>query len=78
MIRFTVGADGRLVPDAGGKMKGRGAYLCPDEGCLAKAVKKRALARTLRAENLQVDIDAVRQMVVKIQTRLTGDSGRVG
>jgi uncharacterized protein len=40
--------DGVVVP-AGPGAQGRGAYVCPDEMCLAAAQKKRAFARAFRA-----------------------------
>ena len=33
--------------DFGGKMNGRGAYLCPDPECLKKALRSKALDRSL-------------------------------
>ena len=43
-----VSRDGAVVP-AGPGAQGRGAYLCPDEECLAAAQKKRAFPRAFRA-----------------------------
>ncbi len=36
---------GEISIDLVGKKPGRGAYLCPDAACLAKAKKKKALER---------------------------------
>lgn len=36
---------GEISIDPVGKKPGRGAYLCPDPACLAKAKKKKALER---------------------------------
>lgn len=36
---------GEISIDPVGKKPGRGAYLCPDAACLAKAKKKKALER---------------------------------
>ena len=36
---------GEISIDLVGKKPGRGAYLCPDPACLAKAKKKKALER---------------------------------
>jgi hypothetical protein len=33
--------------DFAGKMQGRGAYICKNEACIAKAMKTRVLARNL-------------------------------
>ncbi len=37
----------RACLDHTGKMPGRGAYLCKNDACIAKAVKTRALTRSL-------------------------------
>ena len=34
----------------GGKMNGRGAYLCPNPECLKKAIRSKALDRSLEVE----------------------------
>ena len=48
LVRIARTPDGRVVLDRTGRAGGRGAYLCPDPTCLAKALKKGALARALR------------------------------
>jgi predicted RNA-binding protein YlxR (DUF448 family) len=40
--------DGAVVPAETGA-QGRGAYLCPDEKCLAAAQKRRAFGRAFRS-----------------------------
>ena len=47
MIRVVRCTDGTVSLDFGGKMNGRGAYICPDPECLKKARKTRALERCL-------------------------------
>ena len=47
MIRVVRGTDGTVSLDFGGKMNGRGAYVCPDPECLKKAQKSKALERSL-------------------------------
>ena len=37
----------RVRIDFGGKMNGRGAYICPDAECLKKALRSKALDRSL-------------------------------
>ncbi|MBB4682722.1 putative RNA-binding protein YlxR (DUF448 family) [Amycolatopsis jiangsuensis] len=44
-----VAVDGRLVADEGRRLPGRGAWLHPEPGCLARAERKRAFPRALRA-----------------------------
>lgn len=46
-----VGADGdTAVLDRTSKAPGRGAYICPDEECMQKAMKTRALERALQVK----------------------------
>ena len=47
MVRTPEGA---VNLDFGGKMNGRGAYLCPNPECLKKAIRSKALERSLEVE----------------------------
>ena len=47
MIRVVRGTDGNVSLDFGGKLNGRGAYICPDPACLKKAQKAQSLERSL-------------------------------
>ena len=47
MIRVVRCTDGEVRLDFSGKLNGRGAYVCPDAACLAKARKTRSLERCL-------------------------------
>ena len=47
LIRVVRGTDGTVSLDFGGKLNGRGAYLCPDPNCLKKAEKAKSLERSL-------------------------------
>ena len=48
LIRVVRPPDGSApFLDFRGKANGRGAYVCPDKGCLKKAAKSRALERAL-------------------------------
>ena len=47
LIRVVRCTDGEVRLDFGGKMNGRGAYICPDPECLKKVRKSRALDRSL-------------------------------
>ena len=39
--------EGEVHVDPTGKAKGRGVYVCPDEACIAKDFKTKALGRSL-------------------------------
>lgn len=47
LIRVVRGTDGTVSLDFSGKAQGRGAYLCPDPACLKKAIRSKALDRSL-------------------------------
>ena len=47
LIRIVRGTDGEVRVDFGGKMNGRGAYICPSVECLKKVQKSKALERSL-------------------------------
>lgn len=47
LIRVVRDPQGNIALDPGGKMSGRGAYLCPESACLAKARKAKRLERSL-------------------------------
>ena len=50
LIRFAVSPDGELVPDTDGKAEGRGVWISLGERQVAEAQKKKAFARSLKAE----------------------------
>ena len=45
LIRVVKSPEGQVSLDFRGKLPGRGAYVCPDPACLARARKSRALER---------------------------------
>ena len=47
MIRVVRTTEGTVTLDFGGKLNGRGAYVCPDPECLKKAQRSKALDRSL-------------------------------
>ena len=47
LIRVVRGTDGTVSLDFGGKLNGRGAYICPQPECLIKARKAKRLERSL-------------------------------
>lgn len=47
MIRIVRTPEGVVSLDFGGKMNGRGAYICPNPECLKKVQKSKALDRSL-------------------------------
>ncbi|MBM6976553.1 RNase P modulator RnpM [Intestinimonas butyriciproducens] len=49
LIRVVRSPEGEVSLDFKGKKPGRGAYLCPDPACLARARKSKALERAFSA-----------------------------
>ena len=47
LIRVVRSPEGEISLDFRGKANGRGAYLCPDPGCLKKAIRAKSLERAL-------------------------------
>lgn len=50
LIRVVRSPEGEIGLDFRGKNPGRGAYLCPDPMCLAKAKKKNALGKVFQCQ----------------------------
>ncbi|GAB4449914.1 MAG: YlxR family protein [Chloroflexi bacterium OHK40] len=55
LVRLVRNADGRVAVDVGGRRNGRGAYLCHDPLCWDLALKRRALERALKIEQLHAE-----------------------
>ena len=47
LIRVVRAPDGGVSLDFRGKAPGRGAYICPDMACRKKAIRSKALERSL-------------------------------
>ena len=50
LIRVVKSPEGTVSLDFKGKLPGRGAYVCPQADCLAKARKSRALERAFSTQ----------------------------
>lgn len=59
--------EGRVAIDGTGKRAGRGAYLCAERGCWEAALKRKALERALKLEQLD---PADRHMLIEYATTL--------
>ena len=53
MIRVIRTKEGEFLLDATGKKNGRGAYICPTEECLKKAVRNKGLERSFKKSILE-------------------------
>ncbi len=66
MIRVIKTAEGEILLDATGRKNGRGAYLCPSEECLKKAIRNKGLERSFKMaipkevyENLEKEMEVL-------------------
>ena len=48
LLRVIRTQEGEVLLDPSGRLNGRGAYLCRDKACLAKARKNHSLERSFR------------------------------
>ena len=67
MIRIVKDPQGAIRADETGRANGRGAYICLNEECLDKAVKKQGLNRAFK---MQVSKDTVSEVSEYIRNRL--------
>lgn len=58
LIRVVCDKEGNVSVDVTGKKNGRGAYICPKEECLEKAVKNKGLEKTLKISGIGDDVYA--------------------
>lgn len=65
LIRVVRTPEGVVELDPTGKRSGRGAYVCPNPQCLASAVKKKALERSLGVPISQEVLDDLSERLVK-------------
>ena len=68
MLRVVRGTDGSVSLDFSGKLNGRGAYVCPDPECLKKALRSKALDRSL-------EVTIPEEVIARLQKELE-DNGR--
>lgn len=50
LVRIIKTPEDEICLDKTGRKNGRGAYICPNQSCLDKAVKSKALSRSLKTE----------------------------
>ena len=70
LIRVVRTPEGAVRLDFGGKMNGRGAYLCPNPECLKKAIRAKALERSLE---VSIPEEVVAQLEKEMEARPHGE-----
>ena len=68
MIRVVRCTDGSVNLDFGGKMNGRGAYVCPDPECLKKALRSKALDRSL-------EVTIPEEVILRLEKEMEANRG---
>ncbi|MEG2931233.1 MAG: YlxR family protein [Ruthenibacterium sp.] len=69
LVRVVKNSAGEIALDRTGKMPGRGAYVCPNAACLAKARKARRFERAL---DCQIPAEVYDAMAADVEK---GESG---
>ena len=68
LIRVVRSPEGDVSLDFKGKLPGRGAYVCPQAACLAKARKSRALERAFDTALPPEVYEALEQQMEEVPT----------
>ncbi len=74
LVRVVRAEDGSARLDLTGKMNGRGAYICPDEQCLKRAVKSRALERALETSVSSEVMAELSDRIAALSSKGEGDA----
>ena len=69
LIRVIRTPEEEIVIDGTGKKNGRGAYLCSSSQCLSKAIKTKALERSLKAAIPKEIYEELEKELKKLETR---------
>ena len=48
LIRIIRDTEGKVCLDKTGRTNGRGAYICPNQDCFKKAIRSKAIERSLK------------------------------
>jgi predicted RNA-binding protein YlxR (DUF448 family) len=71
LVRIVASKEGDVRLDPSGKANGRGAYLCPNTECLAKAKKKNAFSRNLNISVKEQDVMLIEEEINKLSNKET-------
>lgn len=64
MLRVVRTPENEIVVDPTGKKSGRGAYLCPREECIGKAIKEKRLEKALECPISEAILEKLRRSVI--------------
>ena len=63
LLRIVKNKENEIFIDLTGKANGRGAYICPKEDCLEKAVKSNRLAKSFEQEISQDIYEKLKEVI---------------
>ncbi len=69
LIRVIKTPEEEIIIDATGRKNGRGAYICNSSVCLAKAIKTKALERSLKAAIPKEVYEELEKELRELETR---------
>lgn len=69
LIRVIRSPEGTIELDATGKKNGRGAYLCPKQECLTKAMKSKGLERSFRMQIPNEIYQQLSEELIELETK---------
>ena len=69
MLRVIRNSEGEFLLDATGRKNGRGAYICPNQECLKKAVKSKGLERSFKQAIPQEVYESLEKEMTELETR---------
>ena len=74
LIRVVRSPEGVISLDFRGKKPGRGAYLCRDAACLARALKQKQLERQLEVQLTPEVVEQLQQTLANLPAPETEDA----
>jgi uncharacterized protein len=72
LVRFALSPDGRVVVDHPPRLKGRGAYLCPDPACVRAVARRDPFARAFRRPVRLPPGDLAAAIAARLAAHVTG------
>ena len=69
LIRVIKTAEEEIMIDATGRKNGRGAYICNSSDCLARAIKTKALERSLKSAIPKEVYEQLEKELIELETR---------
>ncbi|HHV78926.1 MAG TPA: YlxR family protein [Firmicutes bacterium] len=77
LVRVVRTCEGQVFVDPTGKKSGRGAYICPSDDCLEKAVKSGKIGRALEIEMPPELVEQLRVRIREVEETARGGRGGV-